>query len=318
MKIAPKEGESPPVLPKFLQIPYLVPVQGYTFRWRPENFRSNPIAETGAPLVEVDGESLERLHGTLGPIMSSPLPGTQSGLVFVSLTAAHVIPDGASHLAVQHPTNASSYIQFEVPHFSKRLQGRRAAHGEDIPPFFDDLGFLVISPNDIKYFAHSYYNINTHFLDQYAGPQQILLDPLARDRYYKLKKVLRRSSVIVFKKGSQTDQTMGHLVDVTKEPPEGWYEWAAAPKGSDKSFEEPRLDLSSSCSSVEETSGWFGVVQWSTVPFAAPGDSGSHVFAVESGILVPLGVHVGSPESIPNHSVFISLEAFCLEGERQG
>lgn len=287
-------------------------------RWRLDSARSNPKIETGAPLCEANGESLERMHGTLGPIMSSPLPGTQSGSTFVALTAAHVIPDGVRYLEIPNPMKVNSYVELKVPHISKRLQGQRAAYDKNTPPFFDDLGFLVITPNDVKYFACQYLNVNVHFFDQRSGPEAILLDPLARSRYSILKKILRHSSIIVFKKGSASDQTMGHLVDVTREPPEGWYEWEIVDMESDVCFESPQSDIASSFSSTDDIFGWFGVVKWSTVPFAAPGDSGSMVFAVESGVRVPLGIHVGSPESMPDHSVFICLEAFCLEGEKQG
>jgi hypothetical protein len=54
------------------------------------------------------------------------------------------------------------------------------------------------------------------------------------------------------------------------------------------------------------------------VPFANSGDSGSLVFAREDGILIPLGIHVGSPASIPHTSIFVSLETFCLEAEAEG
>jgi hypothetical protein len=63
---------------------------------------------------------------------------------------------------------------------------------------------------------------------------------------------------------------------------------------------------------------WMGVVEWIGEPFAAPGDSGSLVFAREDGIIIPLGIHVGSPESMPNKGIFISLDAFCLGAEVEG
>ena len=63
---------------------------------------------------------------------------------------------------------------------------------------------------------------------------------------------------------------------------------------------------------------WIGVVQWADDPFSAPGDSGSLVFALEEGITVPLGIHVGAPESMPRHSIFISIETYCYEAEKEG
>jgi hypothetical protein len=67
-----------------------------------------------------------------------------------------------------------------------------------------------------------------------------------------------------------------------------------------------------------EEDEWLGVVEWMDVPFANSGDSGSLVFAREDGIHIPLGIHVGSPGSMPRTSIFISLETFCLEAEAEG
>lgn len=64
---------------------------------------------------------------------------------------------------------------------------------------------------------------------------------------------------------------------------------------------------------------WFGLVKWyDEPPFTGQGDSGSLVFAKEGNVTIPLGIHVGSPASIPNHSVFISLETFCFEAKKEG
>lgn len=38
----------------------------------------------------------------------------------------------------------------------------------------------------------------------------------------------------------------------------------------------------------------------------------------EEGITVPLGIHVGSPESMPGCSLFISIATFCYHGEKEG
>lgn len=150
---------------------------------------------------------------------------------------------GVRHLEIPNPMKVNSYVELEVPHISKRLQGQRAAYDKNTPSFFNDLGFLVIAPNDVKYFACQYLNVNVHFFDQHSGPEAILLDPLARSRYPILKDILRLSSITVFKKGSASDQTMGHLVDVRGEPPEGWYEWETVATESDVCFESPQSDI---------------------------------------------------------------------------
>jgi hypothetical protein len=69
---------------------------------------------------------------------------------------------------------------------------------------------------------------------------------------------------------------------------------------------------------MQDRDEWVGIVKWADVPFSAPGDSGSLVFAIEEGVTIPLGIHVGAPTSIPQHSVFISIETFCYEAENEG
>ena len=57
-----------------------------------------------------------------------------------------------------------------------------------------------------------------HLFDQRSGPEKILFDKLVCDRYSNPKKILHGSSRTVFQKVSETYQTMGHLMEVTKEP----------------------------------------------------------------------------------------------------
>lgn len=49
-----------------------------------------------------------------------------------------------------------------------------------------------------------------------------------------------------------------------------------------------------------------------------PDDFGSLVYSKEGNITISLGIHVGAPLSYPGHSVFISLETFCIEAEDEG
>lgn len=41
------------------------------------------------------------------------------------------------------------------------------------------------------------------------------------------------------------------------------------------------------------------------------------VYAKDGNVTIPLGIHVGCPSSIPYHSVFIGIENFVLEAERE-
>lgn len=90
-------------------------------------------------------------------------------------------------------------------------------------------------------------------------------------------------------------------------------DWVSYVGSSDTSFSQIIDDRS-----TDGSDGWFGVVHWvSRVPFTA-GDSGSLVYAIESGTCVPLGIHVGEPDSLHEQSWFVSLDMFCNEGEEEG
>jgi hypothetical protein len=63
---------------------------------------------------------------------------------------------------------------------------------------------------------------------------------------------------------------------------------------------------------------WMGVVQWMDAPFSAPGDSGSLVFALEDGVTVPLGIHVGAPEAIPDIAFLLVLTRIVMKRTKRG
>lgn len=65
---------------------------------------------------------------------------------------------------------------------------------------------------------------------------------------------------------------------------------------------------------------WLGKIMWESKenPFSAPGDSGALVYALEKGVVIPLGVHLGSPSSWPFYSVCLSIESFSADGEKAG
>lgn len=107
--------------------------------------------------------------------------------------------------------------------------------------------------------------------------------------------------MIVYKVGSSSEITTGHLIKQTKICPRAWF--------GIESFSVDELDLDE----------WLGIVRWfQDDPFSAPGDSGSLVFTRKDGIVIPLGIHIGAPDSMPGHSVFISLEKFFFEAESEG
>lgn len=152
--------------------------------------------------------------------------------------------------------------------------------------------------NDIQHFNHSITNLDPHhFSSENLLPSETL-DPLsARSR--DIRKLAKRPGLDVYKRGAATDVTLGYLVKITQEPPKGWYEREETESGT----EEWRDEVSTDDEELDDEE-WIGFVKWTNIPFTAPGDSGSLMFALESGVTVPLGIHYGDPESIPNHSIF--------------
>src|SRR5271155_3645107 len=75
LKISPKPEQEPPSLPEWLQIPYLVPVKGYSFEIIPDSC-ANPRTRSGDGLYD----QVKRIVGTLGAVMSSSRPGSADAL----------------------------------------------------------------------------------------------------------------------------------------------------------------------------------------------------------------------------------------------
>ena len=304
------EGQEPPSLPSWLQIPYIIPTRGHVLRIIPDSYSSNRKVLPGQALKDTEGRPL----GSLGPILASERRGSLTP-VHVALTAGHVIPDMATEMMVDDPSDPDKYVRLKVSVKSRREHGKRVERLKYTAPFTDDVGFLIIPPESVNLFDCFPLNINSHMFNTNGHIEKSdMLDPVSYPRFRSIQKRLRLSSILVFKTGMMTDLTMGHLVKVSKSPPEGWWQ-----NESLSSLTSSTSDDSDDGSSSEgEENDWIGYVKWSTIPFAAGGDSGSFVWAVESGVLVPLGVHVGSPESVPDHSCFLALESFCYEGEQEG
>jgi hypothetical protein len=160
-----------------------------------------------------------------------------------------------------------------------------------------------VGNDDVKFFSRRIANLNVH----YFAPQGRtasdfeMTDPISLSRRDFIQQQLSISPIIVYKVGVITDLTMGRFVTIMDNATKGWYK----PEEDEEEVEK-------------EDDEWLGVVEWMDVPFADSGDSGSLVFTREDGIFIPLGIHVGSPASMPNTSIFISLDTFCLEAEAEG
>jgi len=113
-----------------------------------------------------------------------------------------------------------------------------------------------------------------------------MADPVSRSRRGD---ILRRLPMIVYKVGTATELTIGRLVRIQDNSPKGWY--TLNEDGEEETDDEETEEAE------KDDDEWLGVVEWMDPLFSASGDSGSLVFAREDGIHIPLGIHVGSPDS---------------------
>jgi len=246
----------------------------------------------------------------------------------------------------------NSLVQLRVAPKSRRLNGRPLGRQDEDPSFHDECAYLIVDSNDIQYFDHCIPNLDVHYFSTRNLLLSQILDPVSIRRAGYFRKLAYGPGLVVYKNGGTTGLTLGHLVKVMESPPQGWYElpgaeddtrewWEVSNEDDDEDDDEDDEEGESENDDEEEGESendddeegeseneddedededdeWLGLVKWADIPFSAPGDSGSLVFALESGVTVPLGIHVGSPEYYPGHSLFIGLEAFCYEAEREG
>jgi hypothetical protein len=310
----------------------LVPVKGESFHIIPDangnqsshttpKMCASPSIQRGDRLYEEDNE---KHVGTLGTIMTSRLPG-RDDLTYVALTAGHIIAGGQDVLYIRNRKD-NSLVQLKVAPKSRRFNGRPLGRQGEDPSFHDECAYLIVDSNDIQYFDHCIPNLDVHYFSTRNLSLSQILDPVSIRRAGHFRTLAYGPGLVVYKNGGTTGLTLGHLVQVMESSPQGWYElpgaeddtrewWEVSNEDDDEDDDEGESENEDDEDEDEE---WLGLVKWADIPFSAPGDSGSLVFALESGVTVPLGIHVGSPGCYPGHSLFIGLEAFCYEAEREG
>ena len=185
--------------------------------------------------------------------------------------------------------------------------------------FHDDCVFLLINGEDVAKFDHSITCLDPHIFTKLTGETDAG-DPVCQSHRFSLEQKFHPDGLVSYKKGSSSDLTMGRLVKIDDYPPKGWY-------GVDEGEDDDLNSIVFERDNDNEDGGdeekfkdyneWLGLVRWyGAVPFAAPGDSG-RMYAKVRYIDIPLGIHVGCPSSIPDHSVFFSTGTFVLKAERE-
>jgi hypothetical protein len=157
--------------------------------------------------------------GTLGTIMASRRPG-KADLAYVALTAGHIIPDGQDVLYVRNRKD-NSLVQLKVVPNSKRFNGRPLGRQDEDPSFHDDCSFLIVDGNDIQYFYHCIPNLDMHYFSTENLSLSQILDPVSIPRSRNLRKLVYGPGLVVYKSGGTSDLTLGYLVGIMTEPPQG-------------------------------------------------------------------------------------------------
>jgi hypothetical protein len=250
-------------------------------------------------------------------VMSTSRPGKADA--YIALTAGHVIPDDDDCLLAKN-RQLDSFTSLKIAAPFRRFDNRPLYRRKEAPSFLDEVGILFVGNDDVKFFSRRIANLNVHYFASEGRIASVfeMTDPLFLSRRFTLRELLEVSPIIVYKVGVMTDLTMGRFVAIKDKPPKGWYKLEDEEE-VEKSKDEEEVEKSKDEEEVEkEEDEWLGVVEWMDVPFAASGDSGSLVFAREEGIVIPLGIHVGSPESMPKTSMFVSLETLYFGAEADG
>lgn len=160
--------------------------------------------------------------GTLGPIMKS------ESNVYFGLTAGHVLLDGDRELVVKTEDGELEAI-LKVAGRYVRGQGRPVGRLEDGDKvgYEDEIILLEIGVQDIHKFNTLLYCVNCHYYMPGNVSKEEASDPMAFPRGTFLQRAMRAEGPIkVYKFGSATGLTTGHLVNIDHESPPGWYESA--------------------------------------------------------------------------------------------
>lgn len=90
--------------------------------------------------------------------------------------------------------------------------------------------------------------------------------------------------------------------------------WIEHPRNSGADDKENLLDSEESMCEGKDDEEHLGP----DIPFTSGGDSSALVYAREDNIMIPLGLHLGSPAAWPYTPVFVSMETVCYGPNETG
>jgi hypothetical protein len=346
-RIMPRPGRSPPRLPKFLNIPFFVPTKGV---------KKEIVLQKGLNPSVINGDALytegrETPVGTLGIIMVSQQ-------THVALTAGHILADGDRTLRLRSPVDGEDLILTvagcSIRFFGWPIGRRTEDIGfqddcallkirpEDIHHFahviprvnphfhnsdhYDEAD--MADPVVARRMYHLQRELNVKSITVYkngAGTDLIVGQLVKIDSkpprgwYGRPTTDVFDGPEVLFENNSGTDsEDEGKENDAKMSENDDQDDDENDHEGHDNDDGDD-IDEESNEGSFGDDE-WMGYVRWTSPesPFSSPCDSGSLVYALEGNVTIPLGIHVGCPSSEPHHSVFICLETFCFEGDKEG
>ncbi|KAH8817388.1 hypothetical protein F5884DRAFT_779212 [Xylogone sp. PMI_703] len=267
----------------------------------PENV--NPLQRGNLDLISAN-------FGTLGHFASVLDPEEEGDETHYAITIGHVLEDNTTKATIMteeddSPVDVSIPVEFQrnngTPtfiHILKKIDLKRFSE-----PAMREVGCMEYPDHLPRRCA--IIGINCAGISQslqLAAPanyESFNLDKRSPDSFDPLHLSILIQSPLnhrVYKMGAATGLTQGTLVNVTND---------VASSGNDR---EKEKDL------------YYGVVAWDSpeTPFAEGGDSGSLVYLVEGGNVIPLGIHKGSLEGFSyflliNHAVGVIGEVLDLD-----
>jgi hypothetical protein len=299
LRIAPEVGAQPVILPDWMKIPYIIETEVDDTGLEPDVLPAAAIRH-GDRLEHPSGG-----YGTVGAFMMS------LGDIYV-ITAGHVVEGGQNNIFdLKHALTTGVAHATRLPQLHPDNNDRWAKEAAGL------LKLRHVDRTKVDYSMPS-----VHVYDFASGePKNFDLEHGQNRGLYFLDQ-LKGGALKVYKEGATTGRTVGTLREIIRHMPKAFYVMDGL-----HVTQTPKEDLKMDALGItlkelksRHAHRWVGVVEWvhPTIPFSAPGDSGSLVYAMKNTAVVPLGIHIGRPNGRPGCSLFLALESFLLEGELHG
>ena len=224
------------------------------------------VTHPGAP------SSADSIRGSMGPFVLASTQGLEPYVA--NMTAGHVVPDGETSMVTTLPNQEQ--VSLCVPPQFCRTNNRPACRQEQTQSWLDEVTILEVAGRDYHKFDCGIAGCNLYALHAQDATEDDKTNLLRHERTDVLMNTLSVvGTFTVYMRGNTSGITTGQLSRVRHRT----------------SMELPNDE--DHLAPDQLTSQWVGEVTWEGTPFAAPGDSGSLVWAVVNDEICPLGLLLG-------------------------